>query len=198
MSLTALPISPGPVALAWELIDFGSTQAGALGGAAQRINRLGGRWRATITLPPMSPALAREWAATLARGLRTGVSWRIRQVSTPTGAPGAVLVNGGSQAGNALIVDGGTAGYVVKVGQWASILTGGQRYLYQLAATTTLSGTGTGTLQIEPALRVQPADNDPVELGAPVIEGLLVAPPGWSIDANRLVNGLTFTIEESR
>jgi hypothetical protein len=198
MSVTALPLNPGPIALAWSLVDFGNTQQGPLGGAAQRINRLGGRWRCEVTLPPMPPALAREWAASLNRGLRTGVSWRIRQVGTPTGIPGAVLVNGGSQAGNALIVDGGTAGYVAKVGQWASILTGGQRYLYQLAATTQLSGTGTGTLQLEPALRVEPADNDPVELGAPLIEGLIAAPPGWSIDANRLVNGFSFVIEESR
>lgn len=198
MSVTALPLNPGPVALAWELIDFGATQQGALGGAAQRVNRLGGRWRCTITLPPMIPSQAREWAAALSRGLRTGVSWQVIQPETPTGAPGSVLVNGGSQAGNALIVDGGTPGYVAKIGQWASILTGGQRYLYQHAATTQLSGTGTGTFQLEPAMRVEPADNDPVELGAPVIEGLLIAPPGWSIDANRLVNGITFTIEESR
>lgn len=198
MSVIALPSYPGPSAVAWELIDFGNTQQGALGGAAQRVNRLGGRFRLTVTLPPMEPAIAREWAASLNRGLRLGVSWQVRQVGTPTGIPGAVLVNGGSQAGNALIVDGGAAGYVAKIGQWASILTGGQRYLYQLAATTQLSGTGTGTLQLEPALRVQPADNDPVELGAPVIEGLLDAPLGWSIDANRLVNGFSFTIEESR
>lgn len=198
MTLVSLPLNPGPSALAWELVDFGSTESGPLGGAAQRVNRLGSRWRCTVTLPPMHPLLAREWAAALARGLRNGVSWRIRQVSTPTGSPGSVLVAGGSQAGDSLDVDGGTAGYVARIGQWASILTGGQRYLYQLAASTQLDGTGTGTLELEPPLRVEPADNDPVELGAPVIEGLLVAPPGWSIDANRLVNGISFTIEESR
>jgi hypothetical protein len=198
MSVTALPASPGPVAVGWTLVDFGSSQQGALGGAAQRINRLGGRWRCEVTLPPMTPAQAREWAATLSRGLRTGVSWRIRQVGTPTGTPGAVLVNGADQAGNALIVDGGTPGYVAKIGQWLSVLTGGQRYLYQSAATLQLSGTGTGTLQIEPGLRVPPANNDPVELGAPLIEGLLSGPPGWVIDANRLVNGFTFVIEENR
>jgi hypothetical protein len=198
MSVTALPDYPAPTALAWELIDFGNTQQGPLGGAAQRVNRLGGRWRCAVTLPPMRLADAREWAAALTRGLRNGVSWQICEPEEAPRIPGAVLVNGGTQAGNALIVDGGTAGYVAKVGQWASILTGGQRYLYQLAASTQLSGTGTGTLQLEPALRVQPADNDPVELGAPLIEGLIAAPPGWSIDANRLVNGFSFVIEESR
>jgi hypothetical protein len=194
--MITLPNYPGPQALSVSLVDFGTVQLGALGGTAQRINRLGARWRVEVQLPPMTTAEARVWAAALTRGLREGVSWKLRQVGTPTGSPGAVLVNGANQAGGSLIVDGGTAGYVAKAGQWLSILTGGRRYLHQLAATTQLSGTGTGTLQIEPLLRVSPADNAPVELGAPVIEGLLSTPPGWSIDAGRLVRGLSFAIEE--
>lgn len=194
--MIALPSSPGPQAVGFSLVDFGKVQQGALGGSAQRINRLGARWRVEVQLPPMTPADARIWAAALTRGLREGVSWKLRQVTTPTGSPGAVLVNGAGQAGGALIVDGGAAGYVAKAGQFASILTGGRRYLHQLAASTQLSGTGTGTLQIEPLLRVSPADNSPVELGAPVIEGLLSTPPGWTIDAGRLVRGFSFVIEE--
>jgi hypothetical protein len=195
--MIALPSSPGPVSLAWSLVEFGGVQQGALGGSAQRVNRLGSRWRCEVSLPPMPPALAREWAAALARGLREGVSWPIRQVSTPTGSPGSVLVAGAGQAGAALNVDGGTHGYVAKPGQWASLLTGGRRYLHQIAAAVQFSGTGTATLQLEPLLRAIPADNSPVELGAPVIEGLLDTPPGWTIDAGRLVRGFTFAIEES-
>jgi hypothetical protein len=194
--MIALPSTPGPRSVGWSLVDFGGVQQGALGGAAQRVNRLGARWRCEIELPAMTPDQARIWAAALSRGLREGVSYRVRQVSTPTGSPGTVLVAGAAQAGDALAVDGGTAGYVAKAGQWCSILSGGRRFLHQIAAPVMFSGSGTATLELEPPLRRIPADNAPVELAAPVIEGLLGTPPGWTIDAGRLVRGLTFTIEE--
>lgn len=194
--MIVLPSNPGPVAISWSLRDFGSTQQGALGGSAQRINRLGNRWRCDVTMPPLTPDQAREWSAALVRGLREGVRFEVLQPGHNTGAPGNLLVNGAGQAGSALIVDGGTPGYVAKAGAWANILTGGRRYLHQLAATTQLSGTGTGTLQLEPLLRVIPADNTPVELAAPMIEGLLAAAPGWGIDVDYLTRGFAFAIEE--
>jgi hypothetical protein len=184
--------------VAWSLDDPGGTRRGAVGGSAQRINRNGARWRVEVTLPPMRPAQAREWAAALIRGLRTGVSWNIRQVTTPTGSPGAVLVNGADQAGNSLIVDGGTPGFVLRQGQWFNITTGARKYLYQAASTLRLDASGAGTIELEPTLRAIPADNDPLTIAAPVIEGLLVDVPEWAIDAGRLVRGLTFAIEEVR
>jgi hypothetical protein len=196
MSVTALPNYPGPARVGWSQIDFGGTQGGVLGGASQRVNRLGNRWRMELTMPPMPPALAREWAAALVRGQRTGVSMEVREVSTPVGAPGAVLVNGAGQGGFALAVDGGTPGYVIRAGKWFSILTGGRRYLHQVSASLALSGTGTGTITLEPGLRVFPADNSPVELAIPIIEGLLVDAPSWVLDETRMVRGFSFAIEE--
>lgn len=196
MSVTPLPAYPGPAAVRWTLVDFGGTQGGVLGGSSQRVNRLGNRWRCEVAMPPMPPALAREWAAALSKGLRTGVSWKVREVGTPAGSPGPVLVAGAGQAGFALAVDGGTRGHVIKAGKWLSILTGGRRYLHQTAATLQLSATGTGTLEIEPALRVSPADNSPVEIDIPVIEGLLGDAPSWSLDETRMVRGFSFVIEE--
>lgn len=193
----ALPSRPGPSRLDWSLIDFGGTQGGVLGGSSQRVNRLGNRWRCEVTLPPMAPALAREWAVALVQGRREGVSLKVREVTTPAGAPGAVLVSGAGQAGFELDVDGGTPGHSIKAGKWLSILTGGRRYLHQVSATLQLSATGTGTLAIEPALRTIPADNAPVELAVPIIEGLLADAPSWTIDESRLVRGFTFAIEES-
>lgn len=194
--MVALPSFPGPRVQTWSLVEFGGVQQSPLGGAAQRVNRLGSRWRCEIELPPMTPANARIWAAALAKGLREGVSLAIRQVDLMPGSPGSVLVAGAGQAGASLAVDGGTVGYVARTGQWCSILTGGRRYLHQIAAPVQFSGTGTATLPLEPLLRAIPADNAPVELAAPVIEGLLDAPPGWTIDAGRLVRGLAFAIEE--
>ena len=189
-----LPVYPGPARVGWTLIDFGGNQGGVLGGTTQRINRLGNRWRCEIAMPPMPPALAREWAAALVSGQRQGVRMKVREASTPAGSPGAVLVAGADQIGFELDVDGGTIGHVIKGGKWFSLLTGGRRYLHQVAASVQLSGTG--TLAIEPALRVIPADNSPVELAVPQIEGLLGDVPSWVIDETRMVRGFSFTIEE--
>lgn len=198
MALVVLPASPGPRAVAWEPVDFGGTLRGPLGGSAQRVNRLGNRWKVQVTMPVMRPALAREWAGALTSGLRNGVSWKIRQVTTPTGSPGTVLVNGASQSGLSLICDGFNPGYAVRGGQWLNVTTGGNRYLYQSVSTVIGDGSGDATLAIEPALRAEPADNDPVELAVPYIDGLLVTPPGWSIDADRIARGFSFGIEEIR
>lgn len=198
MALVDLPASPGPRAVAWQLLDFGGTLRGALGGASQRVNRLGSRWAVSVSLPALTPAQARSWSAALTSGLRNGVRWRVRQVGTPVGAPGSVLVAGAGQSGLALDVDGLTAGYFVKAGQWLSVTTSSSSYLYQAAATVQADGSGVATLALEPALRVEPADNDPVALAAPVIEGLLADVPGWSLGPNRLASGFSFTIEEMR
>lgn len=198
MALVELPTSPKPRAVRWSAIDFGGTLSGAVGGTAQRINRLGNRWRLEVDLPPMTVADARVWAAALSRGLRNGVSLLVPQPDTPTGAAGSVLINGASQAGDSIVVDGGTPGYQVKAGQWLNVTTSGSAYLYMAQASSRLGASGDGTIEIEPPLRAVPADNDPVNLSAPVIEGLLQTGPGWEIDVSRLVRGFSFTIEEAR
>lgn len=196
--MITLPNTPGPRAVGWTHIDAGGTLPGALGGADQYIDRLGSRHQVNVTMPPMTPAQAEAWAADLTRARREGASWRIRQVGMPAGSPGAVLVKGGSQAGSSLLCDGFTPGYVLRKGQWLSVLTGGQRYLYKAAAALRADGAGEGTITLDVRLRVPPADNDPVEIGAPLIEGLLVDPHEWLTDANRLVNGFSFSIRETR
>lgn len=198
MSIVTLPASPGPRAINWSLVDPGGTIAGPLGSALQRRNVLGARWRCEVELPAMRPETARLWAARLSRGLRLGVSWKLRQVATPTGSPGAVLIAGADQVGDSIDVDGGNPGYVARAGQWCSILTGGRRYLYQVNDAVRFGTGGIATIEIEPPLRKVPADNDPVEFAAPVIEGLLSMPPGWTIDAGRMVRGFSFAIEEVR
>lgn len=196
MALVSLPSSPGPQVLDWYEIDFGGTLRGPLGGTAQRINRLGNRWGMTFRCPAMSFADAREWSAALSLGLKNGVSCRVRQPGLNTGSPGTVLVAGAGQSGFALDVDGMNPGYPVRRGQWMSLLTGGRRYLYLSGDHVAADGSGTATLALTTALRAEPADNDPVTLGAPVIEGLLVERPGWSLDPRALAGGFTFTIEE--
>lgn len=193
-----LPVSPAPSAVAWELVDFGGTLQGPLGGAAQRVNRLGGRWRCEVALPPMKSAQAREWAVTLARALREGARWKIVQADLQPGSPGTTLVNGASQSGDSIAIDGFTANYTLRIGQFFSILTSSQRYVYQAAASGRANSSGQLTVEIEPPLRVEPADNDTVEMGVPYVEGLLQVPPSLTLDADRIARGVTFSILEAR
>jgi hypothetical protein len=146
----------------------------------------------------MTHADARIWASALTRGLRNGVSYAIHQPTTPTGSPGSILIAGAGQTGDSIDVDGGTPGYVVRQGQWLNIETSPRKYLYQAAASVRLDGSGEGTIELEPLLRAIPNDDDAVSLGAPVVEGLLDMPPMWTLDANLLVQGITFAIEEVR
>jgi len=198
MALVDLPESPKPAAIAWQLVDFGSMQKGALGGAMQRVNRLGGRWALSVTMPPLTAAQAREGSAALTKGVENGVRIKLVQPDNPTGSPGSVLVNGASQAGSSLVCDGATPGFVARAGMFCTITTGGQRYCYHLTDTTRADASGNLTLNLVPRLRVEPADNDAVELGAPQIEGLLQSVPGWAFDVDRVARGISFVIEETR
>lgn len=193
-----LPRSPAPSAISWQYVDFGNMQAGALGGTESRVNRLGNRWALTVTMPPMSNADARQWSASLVAAIESGARFRFTQPDFAPGAPGAVLVNGASQAGNSLVCDGATPGYAARKGQFVSIETGSRKYCYMLGATSRADASGNLTLSLVPRLRAEPADNDPVTIGAPEIEGLLMEAPSWAYDVDRVARGFTFTIKESR
>lgn len=193
-----LPDYPGPAALSWTPIDFGGVVGSELGGSDQRINRLGNRWAVTVTMPPLTPQQALEWSAALVAGVEEGVRWPIIQVGASTGSPGAALVDGASQGGKALDVDGVTPGYVARRGMMVAVVTASKRYCYKLASTTRANSAGELVLNLTSGLRVSPTDNDSVELAAPKIEGFLTDAPSWGFDANRLAQGFAFTIRERR
>lgn len=198
MPLVDLPEFPGPAQSQPYLIDFGSVRVPPLGGAVQRINRTGARYAIELTLPAMAPADARRWSAALTLGLRDGVRWRLRQVGLTIPPMGTVLVAGGSQLGLALDVDGGTAFAPWVAGQFVSVLTGGQRYLHQLASAGAFASGGTAELPLAEPLRVSPADNAPVEF-VPQIEGLIEGEGGLplaQITASRLASPMTIRITE--
>lgn len=193
-----LPETPGPVEMTVRQIDFGGALTPGLGGPVQRVNRNGNRFAVTVKLPPMSPDNARAWLAALNLGVQQGVRWRLRQTGFDPGAPGTVRVNGGSQAGSSLVVDGATPNYPFRAGQMFSIVTGGVHHLHMIAAGASANNSGAATLSIVPALRREPADNDLLAVGQPMVEGLLASEGvEWTIDRARLI-GLEFTIVERR
>lgn len=190
-----LPDTPGPADVVWRPLDFGSTRVPPLGGPVQRINRDGNRWAIDVTMPSLSLADTRRWQGALAAAAREGGRWRIRQLGLPISSFGTVLVAGAGQTGTTLNVDGGTAGAPWAQGQFFSLISGGQRYLHQLAAAGAFGSGGTAALPLVEALRVVPADNDVIDW-APRIEGIV--PPESAVvrvGADRR-GQVSFTIEE--
>ena len=85
---------------------------------------------------------------------------------------GTPLVNGASQSGSVLKIDGLTNGVVIPKGKLLSISTNSRRYLYRTTAEKTANSSGEiNDLPIWPPLRISPANNDAVTLNKPMIEG---------------------------
>lgn len=197
--MIVLPSTPGPATSNLSILHAGGIVDSALGGASQIVNRPGARCRLQVELPPMQGADARKWFAGLTAALFEGGRFTIRQVGFTVGAAGSPLVNGANQVGQELNIDTGGAAYTFKAGQLISITTGGKNYLYPIAADRTLNGSGAGPIPLSLPLRASPADNDPIQVLAPVIEGSVeLDDPHLPFDERRLATGLGFSISELR
>lgn len=199
MSLIDLPQTPSPVpdTISWSPVDYGGIAQSELGGAAQRINRQGNKWKVSFTLPRMTFDDANLWQARCNRGLRMGVRWAIlpRFSIDQEGAP---RVAGSGQAGSTLAIDGVARNYLLQNNQPIAIITDGRRYVHKMAEPLRIPSTGAGTLEIEPPLRKEPADNAVVEIATPHIEGLLEAPIGGRFEVDQFMSGMSLTIVEVR
>lgn len=193
----ALPTTPGTASITPMLLDFGGIITPPLGGEAQRLNRLGNRWGIKVQLPVMKiEPDGREWIAALNEGLTDTVLFPFPQVDFAVGTPGATLVNGASQTGSTLNLDGFTASYALRRGQFFSVIVSARRYLYQVRTAINASAGGVAALPITPMIRKSPADNAVCEFAAPMIEGFLLGDGReWTVDIARTV-GLEFTIVE--
>lgn len=194
-----LPEWPMPASADIALVDWGAFLTPGLGGPVQRVNRLGSRYRISVTYPPLpSKKEGRIFLGRLMRGKSEGVRLPFPLLDFDPGAPGDVRINGGSQTGSSLVVDGITPNYVFREGQPLSILTGGKHHLYFVAAEMIASNTGTATLPLTTMLRRPHLDNDEVHVGKPMIEGFIAGDElSWNIGVERLVS-LSFDITESQ
>ena len=111
-------------------------------------------WRTVISLPPMLRANANLWLSFLLqlRGRRGTFKIGDQDAKTITGtATGTIRVNGASQTGNQVALDGFTASRanVFKAGDYIQIGS----YLYMVIADVSANSSGEADVKIEPALR---------------------------------------------
>ena len=125
----------------------------------------GQQWKATFTLPPMLKDKAAVWLSFLTqlRGRRGTFKIGDQDRKTIQGtATGTVRVNGASQTGNQVALDGFTASRanVFKAGDYIQI----NSYLYMVIEDVSANGSGEANVKIEPALRssIETINNDDV------------------------------------
>jgi hypothetical protein len=127
----------------------------------------GQRWAASISLPPMKRQDAENWVAFLL-SLKGQVGTFLlgdpncfdAQGSART-TPGTPLVNGASQTGDTLIVDGlptSVTGYLLP-GDYIQLGSGSTSQLYKVLTQVNSNSSGGATLDIWPNLRSPTSDN---------------------------------------
>ena len=180
------------------LMDYGGVLRSAIGGATQKIDRLGSRFRVELSFPPMTESDGRIFVSRLIRAKREGLRVEYPLLSVDQGLPGSPVVNLAGQTGFALSVRGLTPNYTGKEGFWLSIVNSGQHYMHNVAGNFTASAAGLATIPIFPALRVPFLDADVVHLGKPMIEGLVDGDEiGWQMSLAHHIE-FSVAIEEAR
>jgi hypothetical protein len=128
---------------------------------------VGSRWEATITLPSLIRANADVWVAfLLSLGGQYGTFLMGDPIAaTPRGSasttPGTPLVNGSSQSGGTVAVDGlpvSTANYL-RAGDYIQLGSGATSQLYKVLEDVESNSSGEANISIWPDLRSSPADN---------------------------------------
>ncbi|MNS92417.1 hypothetical protein D3C72_1265550 [compost metagenome] len=192
MAVLTLRTDPAPAKMAIAMVTAKNTLTPAIGGAEQELLRKGTRYALTFSMPVMTYVQSMEWDDLMAEG--DTVLMRVFQPGLVIPNPGTPMVKGAGQAGTSLTIDGLPNGYVIRKGQFLSVVSAGQRFLYRAKASAT-SVAGTATIPLRTMLRRPPNDNDVVEIAQPMIEGFVRDLGEWAVGVDRLV-GLQFTVRE--
>tara|TARA_R100000278_G_scaffold115010_1_gene93734 strand:+ start:28 stop:654 length:627 start_codon:yes stop_codon:yes gene_type:complete len=158
---------------------------------AQQVQRnQGSRWEADISLVPMERADAESWITFLMKLYGSYGTFLIGDpnASTPRGsassAPGTPLVNGASQTGDTLNIDGlpaSATGYL-KAGDYIQLGSAATSQLYKVLDDADSNASGEASLTIWPDLRSSPADNATVVVSnARGLFRLATSGTDWSI-----------------
>lgn len=133
----------------------------------QLVRHAGAQWKANINIPAVKREDAELWNSFMLRlrgrfgtfllGDPNGSTPR----GTASGTPGTPRVNGASQTGNELDIDGlplSANGYL-KAGDYIQLGSGSTSRLYKVLQDVNSNGSGEATLNLWPDLRTSPADN---------------------------------------
>jgi len=162
----SLPSHTGIQSITFRMVNTVGISQSPFTYAQQAVAHAGQRWEVDVTLPPMKRADAEQWVAWLAslRGQLGTFTLGDPIGTTPRGSAattaGTPVVNGASQTGNELAIDGlptSATGYL-KAGDYIQLGTGTGSQLYKVLDDVDTNASGEATLTIWPDLRSSPAD----------------------------------------
>jgi hypothetical protein len=138
------------------------------------------RWEGAIRTPPLRPVQVRTMMNFL---VKVGVYGRFTiehpDYSGAESGESIGLVKGAGQSGKSLLIDGFTPStLILEEGEWFQVRDEFKR----VTANATSNGAGEITVFFEPTLRVSPADNDPVDIGSPLMLCELMMMPSEHTD----------------
>jgi hypothetical protein len=162
-----LPISPGFTNSRFGLETNTQSFTSPFTRAVQRVSLGGARWSWSVSLPAMNRDRAAPWKAffDLLEGAANTFYGFDPDGVVPRGkALGNPLVNGASQTGSSLVIDGCTPNTTfLKAGDYFTVNTEYKRLTQDAIA----DGSGNATLTFKPALRNSPLDNAVITVDRP-------------------------------
>ena len=149
-----LPTTTGIVTQNWGLNRVIAVTETLFTNTQQVVEHEGAQWTTTMTLPPMKKDKAAQWLAFFMslRGRRGTFKLGDQDRKTIQGvATGTIRVNGASQTGNQVALDGfaNSTNNVFKAGDYIQI----NSYLYMVIEDVNSNGSGEANVKIEPSLR---------------------------------------------
>ena len=160
------PTQTGVAAVEFTATDVVSVSQSPFTFSQQVVRHAGARWSATISIPPEKRSDSEYWNSFLLR-LRGQFGTFLLgdpNAATPRGsaasAAGTPVVNGASQTGNELAIDGlpaSATGYL-KAGDYIQLGSASTSRLYKVLEDVDSNGSGEATLNLWPDLRSSPAD----------------------------------------
>ena len=182
-----LPTATGIVTQNWSLTRVVAVTESPFTLEQQTFEHEGSQWKTTMTLPPMKKDKAAIWLAFFMslRGRRGTFKLGDQDRKTIQGtATWTVRVNGASQTGNQVALDGFTASRanVFKAGDYIQI----NSYVYMVIEDVSANGSGEANVKVEPALRsgIETINNDATVIytNAKTIMRLDNNETGWDTD----------------
>jgi hypothetical protein len=160
------PTQTGVAAVEFTATDVVSVSQSPFTFSQQVVRHAGARWSATISIPPVKRSDSEYWNSFLLRLRGQFGTFLLGDPNgaTPRGsaasAAGTPVVNGASQTGNGLNIDGlpaSATGYL-KAGDYIQLGSASTARLYKVLEDVDSNGSGEATLNLWPDLRSSPAD----------------------------------------
>jgi len=170
-----------PSSSTWELVTNTKKFQSPITNAVQTATRKGSLWKADLQFNNLQTDDRAEMQAFLTKlnGQEHRFTLHDHAYTMRGSGGGTPLVNGGSQTGASIVLDGATASVTnwLKAGDYLSF----NNQLFMATADTNSDGSGNVTVAIAPPLRTSPSDDAAVDITAP-ISGvfMLASTPSWS------------------